>query len=62
MDTKNVVAFTFHGFGFGSQQLLSIIKLAGRVGDGQDNTIKAMSSWQVYLTTLFLGRLSPLKG
>ena len=26
------------------------------------NTIKVMSSWSVYLTTLFLGRLSPLSG
>ena len=26
------------------------------------NTIKVMSSWSIYLTELFLGRLSPLRG
>ena len=36
--------------------------LAGLEFNDPVNTIKVMLSWSVYLSTLFLGRLSPLSG
>ena len=39
-----------------------MIIVIGLKYNGPVNTIKVMLSWLVYLTTLFLGRLSPLSG